>query len=71
MPRINMNNAINSTIGKIDSRYDLSYGNVLELMEDDDKYNIVNNSFRFGYIQGMKAARAEAKKRGEGTNGKN
>ncbi|MCI9312535.1 MAG: hypothetical protein HFE68_04135 [Erysipelotrichaceae bacterium] len=69
MPRINMNNAINSTIGKIDSRYDLSYGDVLELMEDNDKYNIVNNSFRFGYIQGMKAAKAEMKKRRVETNG--
>lgn len=49
---------IRKSIGHIDSRYDLLARNV------EDIYNMSCNGFRFGYMQGMKAAKAEMKKGG-------
>lgn len=30
--------------------------------KEDEKFDLISNGFRFGYIQGMKAARAEMRK---------
>ena len=51
---------INSTIGHINTRYDLCSNNIQDILEaSHSHYDLVSNSFRFGYIQGMKAAKAE------------
>ncbi len=51
---------VNSIIGKIHPRYDLCSNNVQDIFEgSNDPYDLISNSFRFGYLQGMKAAKAE------------
>lgn len=50
-------------IGKINPYYDLRYSNVIEIYEDSSGiFDMISNSFRFGYLQGMKAAKAEMRK---------
>ena len=44
-------------IGKIDPHYDMTNSNMTEL------YELMCCSFKFGYLQGMKAAKAEMKRR--------
>lgn len=54
-----------SMVGKINKRYLLSASEVAELYNDsDDWFYAICNSFRYGYLQGMKAAKAEMKKGG-------
>lgn len=54
---------IDSSIGCIDDKYDMTYENMEDIRrESKGFYDLVCNSFRFGYMQGMKAARAEVKK---------
>ena len=51
---------INKSIGKINLNYDLRISNVQDILEDSkDQYDLIFSSFRFGYMQGMKAAKAE------------
>ena len=65
MPRLNMRNTINNTKGKINYRYDMSCDNIRQIKrESRDWFDMVNDSFRFGYAQGMKAAKAEMKGKG-------
>lgn len=54
----------NEFVGKINSRYDMTYRNMLEIRDtyDGHIFDIICCSFRFGYIQGMKAAKAEMKR---------
>lgn len=53
-----------SMIGKIPKGYQLSARQMLELHEkSQDWFHLIGNSFRFGYIQGKKAAKAESKKK--------
>ena len=55
---------IRGSIGKIDTNYDICAGNINDIKrESRDAYDLICNGFRFGYIQGMKAARAERKGR--------
>jgi hypothetical protein len=55
---------IQNTISKIDNRYDMCAGNVNDIYNASrDSYELICNGFRFGYAQGMKAARAEQKAR--------
>lgn len=46
---------------KINPYYTLSYQNMVELIEkySRDACALMTNSFKFGYLQGYKAARAE------------
>ena len=44
-------------------RYDMGVCNVKDIKEGSkDMFDMIVNGFRFGYMQGMKAARAEMKK---------
>lgn len=53
------------SIGKINSRYDMCATNITDIYNaSKDYYDLICNGFRFGYVQGMKAAKAEAKKCG-------
>ena len=54
-----------SMIGKIPAGYELNTAQVAELYEKSpDWFHLIGNSFRFGYLQGMRAAKAEAKRGG-------
>lgn len=65
MAKLNMRNAINSTKGKINPYYDMTIENFKEISNANrDLFGVINDSFRFGYVQGMKAAKAEMRKRG-------
>lgn len=60
----NMMDQINKV--KVNRRYDMSFGNILDLLEDSggDQVRLLCKGFRFGYLQGVKAAKAEARKAG-------
>ena len=54
---------INGSIGKIDVRYDMYAENIRDILNNSrDNFELICNGFRFGYLQGMKAAKAEMKK---------
>lgn len=54
-----------SMTGKINPHYDLSIGNEQEIREKSKgSTDMILYSFRFGYLQGMKAAKAEMRKGG-------
>ena len=56
----------NSIIGQINPRYDMTVNNVKEIHEvDGGSFDTICCSFRFGYLQGMKAAKAEMKRGGQ------
>lgn len=56
---------IEGAIKEIDVRYDMSAGNIYDIYEaSSNSVDMICNGFRFGYMQGMKAARAEMKKAG-------
>lgn len=60
---------INSSIRKINNNYDMTVQNVRDIADaSNEKYDLIVYGFRFGYIQGMKAAKAEMKK-GSAVNG--
>lgn len=64
MAKLNIRRAINSTIGKINPHYDMTVGNMRQIRkENDDWFGMINDSFRLGYVQGMKAAKAEMRKK--------
>ena len=49
----------------IDTKYDIYSRNVDDIYrESDSTFDMILNGFNFGYMQGMKAARAERKKCG-------
>ena len=63
MPRLNVMKAINENRGKINTRYDLTYKDAKELIRfSNGQYSLIYNCFSIGYIQGMKAAKAEMRK---------
>lgn len=54
---------INDSVGKISSNYDIAAQNIQDIADaSNNKWDLITYGFRFGYIQGMKAARAEMKK---------
>ena len=56
---------INGSVGKIDVRYDLYAENITDIYDASrNDFDLICNGFRFGYLQGMKAAKAEMKKAG-------
>ena len=51
---------VEKSIGKINTRYDMHVGNVLDIQKSSvDTFDLIVNGFRFGYMQGLKAAKAE------------
>ena len=60
MAKINVMNAIEEARKNMSSRYDVSFHTLLEITEKfPTKYEIASNAFCLGYLQGMKAAKAE------------
>ena len=54
-----------SMIGKINPYYTLKSDELMELHNGSkDWFHAIVNSFRYGYMQGVKAAKAEMKKGG-------
>ena len=54
---------IEKSIGHIDDRYDMHTGNVEDIRKaSKDFCDLICNGFRFGYMQGIKAAKAEMKR---------
>lgn len=49
---------------KVNPRYSAKLGEMFDLCKSDKPFEAVNDAFHYGYIQGMKAAKAEAKKGG-------
>ncbi|MDD3251915.1 MAG: hypothetical protein PHV18_05075 [Lachnospiraceae bacterium] len=50
-------------IGKINPHYTLRTNEIVELHNGSEYwFRVIVNSFRYGYMQGMKAAKAEMKK---------
>ena len=49
----------------INKNYSLYVSNIDDIYKaSNDSFMLITNSFRFGYMQGMKAAKAELKKDG-------
>lgn len=60
---VNTMKTIEQTHGKINARYDMCNANILDIANStSNKYEMIMDSFVFGYAQGMKAAKAELKK---------
>lgn len=56
---------IEKSIEHIDNRFDMSAENIIDISnKSKNSYELVCNGFRFGYMQGMKAAKAQMKKAG-------
>lgn len=54
---------IEESIGKIDANYDMYVSNIDDIRNaSKDFLDLICNGFRFGYMQGMKAAKAKARK---------
>lgn len=53
---------VESAVGVINIRYDLCAENIIDIKDaSQDIYDLIRNGFRFGYMQGLKAAKAEMK----------
>ena len=65
MPVKNVIKKTKDMTGKIDPHYDMTNSNMTELYSAYSKYpyELMCYSFKFGYLQGMKAAKAEMKRR--------
>lgn len=56
---------IEKSIGCTNIRYDMHINNLNDIIQaSNNPCDLVCNGFRFGYMQGMKAAKAEMKKGG-------
>ncbi len=63
MPIKNAVQKANSMIRQINPRYDMTVNNVKEIHEVyGGSFDTICCSFRLGYLQGMKAAKAELKR---------
>lgn len=57
---VNTFQLIEQAKGNINSRYDIWPKNINDIAgESHNYYDLIVNGFRFGYMQGMKAAQAE------------
>lgn len=60
---VNTKALIQKSTGHIDLQYDMHIKNMEDIYSmSQNSYEMLRNSFRFGYMQGAKAARAEMKK---------
>ena len=65
MGKLNLEKAIEQGRKIINSNYDLTMENLIELYEKrQDKGETICNAFVFGYYQGVKAIKTEMKKKG-------
>lgn len=56
---------VRDSIGEINGRYDMCTDNAKDIYgASNDFFDMIVNGFRFGYMQGMKAAKAEMRKGG-------
>lgn len=56
---------INKSSRIINEKYDICTNNISDIRDSSaDSYDFICNGFRFGYMQGLKAAREEMKKGG-------
>ena len=54
---------IGQSFGRINPKYDLHADNIADINDASENfYDLICNGFRFGYMQGRKAAIAEIKK---------
>ena len=54
---------IQRSVGHVNTRYDLHFDNVNDIINGSaNQFDLIVNGFRFGYMQGMKAAQAERRK---------
>lgn len=61
----NTMNLARKASGVINVKYDIFANNVVDIYQESDSvYDAIINGFRFGYMQGVKAAKAEMKKGG-------
>ena len=57
-------NKLNSSIGQINPHYDATYQDIEAINNAaESKYELICLSFRFGYMQGTKAALAKQRKK--------
>lgn len=60
---VNTKALIQKSASQIDLRYDMCTQNMEDIYSmSQNSYEMICNSFRFGYMQGTKAAKAEARK---------
>ena len=60
---VNTLQLVDKAIGNINSRYDIYSKNVDDIANiSNNYYDLIVNGFRFGYMQGMKAAQAKRRK---------
>lgn len=71
MERINIEKIVEEGRKIINSRYDMSSGQLRQLAETPDIVESISNAFCFGYLQGTKAAMAEMRKSGSMIRGAN
>ena len=63
MPRLNVMKVIEENKRKINTRYDLNVLGVNEILNNStNSLDLIYNGFVFGYIQGIKASKAEMRK---------
>lgn len=54
---------VRKSTGRINDRYDMTITDMNSIMgASRDAWDLICNGFRFGYLQGMEAARAEMRK---------
>lgn len=62
MARKSVIERIESVKGKVNERYSLRASEMVELYSQSrDLFHVITNSFEYGYLQGMKATKAELK----------
>lgn len=49
---------------EMNERYNATVDDIIELRETEKPFDAVYDAFRYGYIQGVKAAKAEARRAG-------
>ena len=58
----NVMEKINKLTGEININYDMTIGNMKEIHKNSNEtFDLISNSFKFGYIQGMEAEKARQK----------
>lgn len=63
MAQLDVMKTIRDCIGKIDTRYDMRHNDVEVIAANSPTgYDLLCNGFRFGYAQGLKAAKAEMRR---------
>ncbi len=57
-------NKLNSSVGQINPRYDATYQDIEAINNAaNNKFDLISLGFRFGYMQGTKAALAKQRKK--------